>query len=95
MNGLILGLYGVYLLWVGVTGKSENLLDEVDADMPGFIPWALSIVALIVLAQSDATAKLVKPFIALLILNFILRNFTNLKTQLAKLQALSTGSSTQ
>lgn len=93
MNGLILGLYGVYMIWIGIEGKTDDLLAELDKDMPGFIPWALSIVALIILAQSDATAKLVKPFIFLLILNFILRNFGNLKSEVSKIQALSTGNS--
>jgi len=91
VNGLILGLYGVYLVVVGIQGKSDLLIREVDKDMPGFIPWALAIVALIILGQTPATEKLVKPFIALLILNFVLMNFQNLKTEISKLQAMSKG----
>jgi len=92
VNGLILGLYGVFLVIVGIQGKSDLLIQEVDKDMPGFIPWALAIVALIVLAQTEATEKLVKPFIGLLILNFVLMNFSNLKNEINKIQAISKGS---
>lgn len=95
MNGLILGLYGVYLLAVGIQGKSENLLQELDKDMPGFIPWALAIVGLIILAQTEATAKVVKPFVFLLILNFVLMNFGNLTKEVDKLRALANRGVTQ
>lgn len=91
MNGLILGLYGVYLLVVGIQGKSDNLLQELDKDMPGFIPWALAIVGLIIMAQTEATQKVVKPFIFLLILNFVLMNFGNLTQEVNRLRALATG----
>ncbi len=91
MNGLILGLYGVFLLAVGFQGKSEAMLNEVDKDMPGFIPWALAIVALIVMAQSEATEKVVKPFALLLVLNFVLMNFGNLQSEVRKLLAISKG----
>lgn len=89
MNGLILGLYGVYLLAVGVSGKSDDFLAELDKDAPGFIPWALAIVALIIMAQSDATEKLVKPFIFLLILNFSLMNFGNIASEINKLRSMA------
>lgn len=89
MNGLILGLYGVYILTIGFQGKSDALLAEADKDMPGFIPWALAIVALIVMAQTEATEKLVKPFIGLLILNFVLMNFGNLKSEVSELSSMA------
>lgn len=92
MNGLILGLYGVYLLAVGIQGKTDVLLGELDKDMPGFIPWALAIVGLIILSQSEATEKVVKPFVFLLILNFVLMNFGNLTTEVNRLRALANGS---
>lgn len=93
MNGLILGLYGVFIIALGFQGRSEDLLTELDKDMPGFIPWALAIVALIILAQTEATEKVVRPFAFLLILNFVLRNFGNIKSEVNKIQALSTGNS--
>lgn len=95
MNGLILGLYGLYLLYAGVSGKTDQVTAELNKDMPGFIPWALAIVGLIVMAQTEVTAKIVKPFIFLLILNFVLVNFGNLQSELRKLQALTTRGNTQ
>lgn len=95
MNGLILGLYGVFLVAVGIGGKTENLLSELDKDMPGFIPWALAIVGLIILAQSEATAKVVKPFAFLLILNFVLMNSANLAKEIGRLSALANRSNAQ
>jgi len=91
MNGLILGLYGVFILAVGFQGRSEALLAEADKDMPGFIPWALAIIALIIMAQTEATEKVVKPFAFLLVLNFVLMNFGNLRSEIQKLIALSKG----
>lgn len=89
MNGLILGLYGVYLIAVGINGRSEEMLSELDKDVPGFIPWALAIVALVIMAQSEATEKLVKPFVFLLILNFILINFGNISSEIRKLREMA------
>lgn len=89
MNGLILGLYGIYLLYVGMTGKTDAVKAELNQDMPGFIPWALAIVGLIVLAQNDKTEKVVKPFIFLLILNFVLMNFGNLQNEFRKLRRMA------
>ena len=92
MNGLILGLYGMYLVAVGIRGQSDALLGELDKDMPGFIPWVIAIVALIIMAQNEATEKMVKPFVFLLILNFVLMNFGNISNEVKKLRSLSTGS---
>lgn len=95
MNGLILGLYGIYILVIGMTGKTEAVTAELNQDLPGFIPWALAIVGLIVLAQTDATEKMVKPFIFLLILNFVLLNFGNLQGEFRKLRTMAERGMTQ
>jgi hypothetical protein len=91
MNGLILGLYGIYLVVIGVRGKTDDLQALLAQDLPKFIPWALAIVVLVVMSQTEATAKLVKPFIFLLILNFTLRNWTNLANEVNKLQNIAGG----
>ncbi len=89
MNGLILGLYGIYLLYVGLSGKTDAATKELNQDMPGFIPWALAIVALVLMAQNDATEKVVKPFIFLLFLNFVLMNFGNLQDEFRRLRRMA------
>lgn len=95
MNGLIIGLYGIYILVIGMTGKTDAVTAELNQDMPGFIPWALAIVGLIILAQSDTTEKMVKPFIFLLILNFVLMNFGNLQSEFRKLRDMTQRGVTQ
>lgn len=89
MNGLILGLYGIYLIVVGVRGETDKLQAQLQVDMPGFVPWALAIVVLIILAQTEATAKVVKPFVFLLILSFVLKNFGNLSSEITKLRNIA------
>lgn len=91
MNGLILGAYGLYLIVVGFRGNASALMDEAEKDAPAFIPWALSIAALAAMSNYEVTAKIVKPFILLLILNFVLLNFDNLKGEISKLYAMREG----
>jgi len=92
MNGLILGLYGVYLIVIGVRGETDQLQAKIQTDLPGFIPWALSIVVLIILAQTEATAKVVKPFVFLLALTFVVKNFGNLSAEITKLRNIASPS---
>lgn len=81
MNGFILGLYGVYILLVGLAGNSSKLLDLIRQDAPGFLPWAVSIAVLAVMYESDTLRPIAKPFIFLLLLTFVLSNFNDLKQQ--------------
>lgn len=85
MNGLILGIYGMFLMAVGVRGNSDKLLDELNVDAPKFIPWALAIIALVIMAQAPQTEKVVKPFAFLLVLNFVLSNYGNISSEIRKL----------
>lgn len=81
MNGFVLGLYGVYLLLVGLAGNSGKLVDMIRSDAPGFLPWAVSIAVLTVMYESDTLRPIAKPFIFLLLLTFVLTNFNDLKSQ--------------
>lgn len=90
MNGLILGLYGIFLVAVGIRGNSGKLMDELNVDAPKFIPWALAIVALVIAGQSEHTEKVVKPFAFLLVLNFVLMNFSNISAEINKLRNMAT-----
>lgn len=89
MNALIIGLYGIFVFMVGISGNSESLLKEVKQDAPGFLPWALSIGVLAVLNEFPQTEKIVAPFIGLLILAFVLRNFETLKKQFNDLSSMA------
>lgn len=89
MNALIIGLYGIYLLLVGAKGNSKTLLQYGGADAPGFFPWAASIAILAVMYELPATKKVAEPFIFLLILTFIVRNFDKLKSEFNKLSTMA------
>lgn len=97
MNALIIGLYGVYLLMVGFKGNSKQLLSAAQSDAPGFLPWAVSIAVLAILYNGKYTKDITSPFIGLLILAFILKNFDVLKKEFQDLYAMvpSTSSASQ
>lgn len=81
MNALLLGIFGLYFVGVGFAGNAEQLAAEVKADVPGFVPWAFALAVLLVLSENETTAKFAKPFLALLILNFALRNWGTIAAQ--------------
>lgn len=91
MNGLIIGLYGVFLLAVGFSGNASALAGEFKQDAGGFLSWAIGIAVLAVMVDYPATEKIAKPFILLLVLNFLLRNFDALRAEYQKLIQFSQG----
>lgn len=92
MNVLAIGLYGIYALLVGINGKSGALIDNLKSDAPGFLPWAISIGVLAIANEIPSTQKIVAPFMTLLIIAFVLRNFDTLKSQFAALSSAATTS---
>lgn len=78
----LIGLYGLYLVFVGYKGNQSTLFQMVSQDGPGFMPWLIAVVVLGTMYRSDTLKPVVKPFIALLLLTFVLKNFNQLKGQL-------------
>jgi len=95
MSALIIGLYGIFLLLVGLSSNSSKLISEVKTDAGGFLPWAISIGVLATLYEIPQTKKLAGPFLLLLALTFVVRNFETLKTQFAELSKLASSKVTQ
>lgn len=89
MNALIIGIYGLYLLLVGFNGNSKALLDKGTSDASGFLPWAISIGVLAVMYENDYTKRIAQPFIFLLILTFIVKNFEVLREQFNQLNTMA------
>lgn len=89
MTGLFVGLYGIYLIMVGLRGNAGQLLALIGRDAPKYLPWLLAIVVLAFMSQYEATEKVVKPFIILLILAFFLKNYTTVENQLKSIWKLS------
>jgi len=90
MNGLIIGVYGIYFLLVGLAGNAPKLLDMLGEDAGGFLPWIVSIGVLAVAYEYPATQKMARPFILLLILSFVLYNYENLRAEYKRVEALAT-----
>lgn len=92
MTSLFLGLYGIYLIAVGAQGNAATLAQMLGEDSPRYVPWLLAIIAIAVLSQYETTEKLVKPFILLLVLNFVLMNFDTIRSEISKIyQSSMTG----
>ncbi len=77
----LIGLYGLYLIFVGYKGNHVALFQALSQDGPGFVPWLISVVVLGTAYRSDTLRPVVKPFIALAILAFVLKNWNTLKAQ--------------
>lgn len=85
MNAFVVGLYGLFFIMVGAKRNEIKLIDEIKTDVNGFVPWAIAIAVLAALSEYEETNKLVKPFVALLILNFVLVNYDTMSIEFRKL----------
>jgi len=80
MPVLILVVLGVYILAVGVMGNGSLLLAELQKDLPGFIPWVLTIIIIGMLAIDQNTEKLGKPLLGLIFLGILIKDWPQIKT---------------
>jgi hypothetical protein len=78
----LVGLYGLYLVFVGVRGNSTPLVTNISQDGKNFIPWVLAILVLRAAYSSDTLRPMVKPFIGLAALTFFLKNYAKVVSQL-------------
>jgi hypothetical protein len=77
----LIGLYGLYFVLVGIHGNSGKMVAQVQQDGKGFIPWVLAILILRAMYSSDTLRPMVKPFIGLAALTFVLKNYAKVVTQ--------------
>jgi hypothetical protein len=78
----LIGLYGLYFVFVGIHGNAGKLTSQVQSDGKNFIPWILAILVLRAAYSSDTLKPMVKPFIGLAALTFFLRNYAKVATQI-------------
>ncbi len=71
----LVGIYAIFLMFVGVRGNAGALFTDISEDAQGFAPWLIAILVLRAMYNSDALRPVVKPFIGLAILTFILKNY--------------------
>lgn len=89
MTSIMIGLHGLYLIVVGANGNVNKLMGLLSDDVKPFIPWIFAILVISLLSQHEDTKKLIAPFITLLALNFVLRNFETVKAEVNKIYSLS------
>lgn len=77
----LVGLYGLYFVFVGIRGNASKLADNVSQDGKNFIPWILAILVLRAAYSSETLRPMVKPFIGLAALTFFLRNYSKVVRQ--------------
>ncbi|MGC8541035.1 MAG: hypothetical protein ACP5QA_10450 [Phycisphaerae bacterium] len=78
----MVGAYALYFIFVGIKGNAEELAAFVEANGRNFLPWILAILVLRALYTVKTLQPMVKPFIALAVLVFVLRNWNNVTAQL-------------
>jgi len=84
----LVGLYALFFIFVGSSGKSTKLKDEVSKDAKGFAPWLISIIVLRWAYSNDTLKPVVKPFIFLAVLVFVLKNYGKLVSQINSVTGL-------
>jgi hypothetical protein len=81
----LVGLYGIYFIFVGISGNADKLSQNVQSDAKNFIPWLLAILVLRAAYSSDTLRPMVKPFIGLAALTFFLKNYAKVASQVNEL----------
>jgi hypothetical protein len=82
MNYGLVGLYGLYLVFVGANKNTCHLKNYISSDAKEFSIWIVAIVVLKWLDSYDNLKPFVTPFIYLAILTFVLKNYDNLVLEL-------------
>lgn len=75
---------------VGIRGNAGTLMSDLSQDSPNYLPWLVAIIVIALMSEFDATKDIVKPFAALLLLNFLLKNFSTIKQEASTIYNLST-----
>lgn len=89
MSAGLVGLYAIYFVLVGIKGNAGALKDNVLTDGKGFLPFIIAILVLRAAYASDTLKPLVKPFVVLAALAFILKNYGKIIPQINKITGLN------
>jgi hypothetical protein len=91
----LVGLYALYFIFVGVNGNASPMASAMEQDAKGFAPWLLAILILKALSTSDTIAPMIKPFIALALVTFTVKNYDAIVTQVDQITGLNLPTSTK
>ena len=84
----LVGLYGLFLIFVGSKGNASALQSELSQDVKGFSAWLIAILILRAMYSVDSIRPAVKPFMYLALLTFFLKNFDTIVTQVNEITGL-------
>jgi len=81
MTSLLVGIYGLYLIAVGVKGNTSTMIGYVQEDAPGFVPWLLIVIVLVSLYDVPALSGFSEAFAVLIILGLIVSSNSQIVSQ--------------
>ncbi len=82
----LIGLYGVYLIFVGIKSNSKNLGTSIQKDAPGFFPWLVALYVMYFFYKNEKTHKFGVAFAWLVGIGFVVKNFDTIKNELNKIK---------
>jgi len=89
----LVGLYGLFLIFVGVKGNALKLTTELGQDAKGFSAWLIAILVLRAFYSIESVRPVIKPFMYLALLTFFLKNYGTVVTQVNEITGLKLPSS--
>jgi hypothetical protein len=81
MTSLLVGIYGLYLIAVGVKGNTSTMIGYVQEDAAGFVPWLLIVIVLVSLYDVPALSGFSEAFAVLIILGLIVSSNSQIVSQ--------------
>jgi len=93
MTSLMVGIYGLYLIAVGVKGNTKTLMLDLQQDAGGFVPWLLIVIVLLALYDVPGMQNFAEAFAVLAMLGLIVNSHSTIIPQFEQLYANLTGSS--
>jgi hypothetical protein len=78
----LVGAYALYFILAGIKGNSSALVTLVERDGKNFLPWILAVLVLRALYNVESLRPMIKPFIGLAALTFVLKNWNVVVSQL-------------
>jgi hypothetical protein len=92
MTSLMIGLYGIYLVAVGVKNNTNTLVGFVEQDVTGFVPWLAVIIVILAMYDVPALKNVAEAFAVLIIATWLVSNRSNVIGQFeAFYKDISTG----
>ena len=78
--------YGLYLTLVGVHGNAPALFGEIGQERQ-FLYWIIVLLVVSALWETESGAEIAKPLAILIVIGFLLRNYSTLQKNAASLNS--------